>query len=308
MTDEKFTCDKCGKSFDSQRGLSIHQTQMHEDEDSGDQNEEIPDPYSGDDSSRMVSLSVQQVMIGIFVLGLSLGFSTGLAATNFGAISGLLDADPLQQEQSTVDVLADIADETGLNPEEMRNYIQSSNGSEIQRDRAEISQAVGGIGTPSFFIGNSEIGYTHVSGAQPYPRMKPLIDQKIQEAENNDSEVGGDEYTLEGITSEGEPTLGDKSANIRIIEYSDYGCPWCAEWHGINAIPQRPIDQEESFQRVRTNYVETGKVQFIKKDYPVPRLHPEAVNAHKAANYVWENSPEHFWEFSHKLYEERDRW
>jgi protein-disulfide isomerase len=204
--------------------------------------------------------------------------------------------------------MASLASDLGINGDAVKQHIDSSDGGEIQEDKSEIQQVAGSLGTPTFFIGNSEIGYTEISGAQPYPQMKPTIDQKIEEAENSDSTVGEDEYTLDNISFSGEPKLGDESATINIIEYSDFGCPWCAEWHGVDAIPQRPIDEEDSFRKVRQNYVETGDVQFVMKDYPVPRLHPEAMTAHKAANYVWENSPEDYWEFSQSIYEERDRW
>lgn len=318
MTEENFTCDICGKSFDSKRGLSVHQSQMHGEERQDPEDEEVPEPYTGESkvpqpySGDSISLSVRHVMIGVFVLGLAVGFSAGIAATNFDGLTGVLaDGEASQQDtdsgESTTAVMKDIASEIGIDADQMEQYIESSSAQEIQQDRQEISQTVGGIGTPTFYIGNSEIGYTEVSGAQPYSRMKPLIEQKLQEASNGSS-VGEDEYTLENISFEGEPKLGEEDAPINIIEYSDFGCPWCAEWHGVDAIPQRPIDQEQSFTQVRNNYVETGEVQFVMKDYPVPRLHPEAVTAHKAANYVWENSPDDYWEFSQRIYETRDRW
>lgn len=323
MTDENFECETCGKSFDSKRGLHVHQSQMHDEEESEveentevpepytEETDEVPEPYSGKDNSDSISLSVRHVMIGVFVLGLAIGFSTGIAATSFGDLTGTLTGgDETAQQRSdegTTVVMKDIASEMSIDSGELERYISDSGSEEIQQDRQEIREAAGSIGTPTFYIGNSEIGYSEVSGAQPYSRMKPMIDQKLQEAREGGS-VDEEEYTLENISFEGEPKLGQEDASINIIEYSDFGCPWCAEWHGVDAIPQRPIDQEQSFQQVRDNYVETDDVQFVAKDYPVPRLHPEAVTAHKAANYVWENHPEKYWEFSQRIYETRDRW
>jgi protein-disulfide isomerase len=298
--DENFTCDKCNKSFDSERGLHIHQSQVHSEEETTQEDEEdnnIQEPEKSD----TVSISVNQALIGVFVLGITLGFAGGIVANtiDFSALT----------EESTVSVMQDIGNDLDINTGEMKNYIESNDGSEISQDKTEIEEITGGLGgTPTFFIGNSETGYTQVAGALPYSRMKPVIDAKIQQATNNNTTVGEEEYTLSNISFEGEPTLGSESSKINIIEYTDYGCPWCAEWHGVNAVPQRPIDQSNSFENVRTNYVETGEVQFIMKDYPVQRLHPEAPKAHLAANYVLENNPDKFWEFSQRIYETRDRW
>lgn len=240
------------------------------------------------------------------MLGLSVGFTTGFVASGMNLPEA--PDEPAQPSQDPVEVMKDIADSTGVDSTEMANYIENTGMEEINEDKSGIENATGSIGTPTFFIGNSETGYVEVSGAQPYTRLQPLIERKIEEAANGNSTVPEGEHSLENISFEGEPKMGDESAPVNIIEYSDYGCPWCAEWHGVDAIPNRPIDRENSFQNVRDNYVETGEVRFVAKDYPVQRLHPEAVTAHKAANYVWENSPENFWEFSQKIYEERDRW
>lgn len=111
---------------------------------------------------------------------------------------------------------------------------------------------------------------------------------------------------LEESMLEEEPTLGDSSAEITIVEYSDFGCPWCAEWAGFNAINQRAIDEENTLQKIKENYVDTGKARFIYKDYPVDQLHPKARGAHVAANCAFEQ--EEFWNYHDLLYDRRDEW
>jgi protein-disulfide isomerase len=308
--EENFECSKCGRSFDSQRGLSIHQTQSHSDEQETTDTSESANADSQNSSSDSISLSVRHALLLIFTLGLAIGFSAGIVTSTFSGQK--LTGDETDNSQisgaSTMAAIKDIADSVGADSEQIASCVDSSNTEEIDQDKSKINGIAGSMGTPTFFIGNSKIGYTEVTGSQPYSRMKSTIDQKIQEANQGDANVSKEEYTLDSISFEGEPVMGEKSAPINIIEYSDYGCPWCAEWHGTDAIPQRPIDEEESFNKVKSNYVDTGKVQFVLKDYPVPQLHPKAETAHKAANCVLENSPDNFWEFSQKLYEERDKW
>jgi len=321
--EENFECEECGKSFDSQRGLSIHKTQIHPEEDntqeSEDHTEEVTQKSSVENNSTTISITTRQALGVVLAFGLAIGFSAGLLVSGFtGAQPTISPTENNENTQPTdnsqigsgtpTKVMKEIAGTMGINGDQIASCIESSDGSEIAQDRSEIDEVTGGIGTPTFFIGNNQVGYAEVTGAQPYSQMKSTIDQKIDEANSGDTNVGSEEYTLESISFEAEPTLGKESAPINIIEYSDYGCPWCAEWHGVNAIDQRPIDEEDSFNKVRSNYVETGDVQFVLKDYPVAQLHPQAETAHKAANCVLENSPEDFWEFSQNIFEERDKW
>lgn len=314
MPDKNLECGKCGEKFDSQRALEIHKTKSH-----SENNVESKTKKNNSDS---MELSVWQFGALIFVLGLTtgllLGFISGLGMTN-GSLNFNVGDSMMADDSgdntgsdvsggSTKEVLTNIGESMNINPEELGQCIDNSDSKEINNDKSAIEDAVGSLGTPTFFIGNSNIGYTEVTGAQPYSRMKSTIDTKIEEAENSNTEIGSDEYRLNDISFEGEPAFGESSAPVNIIEYSDYGCPWCAEWHGVDAIPQRPIDQEQSFTQVQNNYVNNGQVQFIMKDYPVSQLHPNAETAHKAVNCVLENNPDKVKEYSQKVFENREKW
>lgn len=205
---------------------------MHDEEDEPEEETEIPEPYGSESkipqpySGKTVSLSVQHVMIGVFVLGLAVGFSGGIAVTSFGDLTGALPV----------------------------------GGENAQQDSA-----------------NNRINIT--------------------------SEM-----------LENEPNLGEPDAPLKIVEYSDYGCPWCAEWAGFNAIPddatrvRGTIDNTETLDKLKENYVETGEAQFIFKDYPVSSLHPTAPSAHKAANCILDQESEMYWDFHDMLFRNRDIW
>lgn len=49
---------------------------------------------------------------------------------------------------------------------------------EIERDLADFRN-YGGTGTPTFFIGNDELGYVKITGAQPYSVFKQVIDSQL---------------------------------------------------------------------------------------------------------------------------------
>lgn len=67
------------------------------------------------------------------------------------------------------------------------------------------------------------------------------------------------------------PTLGTDEATLGIIEFSDYQCPYC----------KRYIDQ--TFSQLKTQYIDTGKLKYITRDFPL-NFHPKAKGAAVAAN------------------------
>ena len=57
---------------------------------------------------------------------------------------------------------------------------------------------------------------------------------------------------------------GEKTAPVTLIEFSDYQCPFCKR-HAKSVMPQ-----------LIENYVDTGKLRFVMREYPIPNLHPRA--------------------------------
>lgn len=76
------------------------------------------------------------------------------------------------------------------------------------------------------------------------------------------------------VNVEGEPFLGDANAEVVIAEFSDYECPFCKRFFD-NTYPQ-----------LKEEYIDTGKVKFVFKDFPLG-FHPEAKPAAIAANCVY---------------------
>lgn len=72
------------------------------------------------------------------------------------------------------------------------------------------------------------------------------------------------------VDIEGDPVKGSADADITIVEFSDYECPFCAR-----AFAQSLTTVNE--------YIADGKVKFVMKDYPLP-FHPQAQKAAEAAH------------------------
>lgn len=67
------------------------------------------------------------------------------------------------------------------------------------------------------------------------------------------------------------PMLGDAQAQLAIIEFSDFQCPYC----------KRFVDQ--TFTKLQNNYIDTGKVKYLVRDFPLA-FHKQAQSAAIAAN------------------------
>lgn len=69
---------------------------------------------------------------------------------------------------------------------------------------------------------------------------------------------------------------GSASAPVTIVEFSDYQCPFCARFY------------QQTLPQIQENYIDTGKVKFIYRDYPLASIHPLAQKAAEAAECAGE--------------------
>jgi protein-disulfide isomerase len=67
------------------------------------------------------------------------------------------------------------------------------------------------------------------------------------------------------------PRLGTNGASAVLIEYSDFECPFCARY------------ASETFDSIQEEFVSTGKLQYVFRNFPIQRIHPSAVKAAHAA-------------------------
>jgi protein-disulfide isomerase len=90
-----------------------------------------------------------------------------------------------------------------------------------------------------------------------------------------------------------DPQLGNSDAKVTIIEFGDYQCPSCrAFWR-------------ETLPRIKKEYVDTGKVRIVYRDFPIDEIHPEATISAIAANCAGDQGK--YFEFHDKVFREQDR-
>lgn len=88
----------------------------------------------------------------------------------------------------------------------------------------------------------------------------------------------------------GMPAMGSPDAPITMVEFGDFGCPYC----GVFALQVKP--------EIIEHYVETGIVRFIWRDFPV--ITENSLPAARAARCAQEQGA--FWEYHDALYEVLD--
>ena len=98
--------------------------------------------------------------------------------------------------------------------------------------------------------------------------------------------IGPTEITMETFVENGSPILGNPNASITLVEFGDYQCHYCHVFF-------------ESIEgKIMKNYIETGKVKMIFKDYNI--IGKDSVKASQGAHCA--NDQGLFWEYHDILY------
>lgn len=86
----------------------------------------------------------------------------------------------------------------------------------------------------------------------------------------------------------GHPFKGREDAPLTLVEFSDFQCPFCSR-HVNETLPQ--IERE---------YVKTGKVKYVFRNFPLESIHKQAFNAAEAAACA--QAQGRYWEMHRRLF------
>lgn len=96
--------------------------------------------------------------------------------------------------------------------------------------------------------------------------------------------------TIVKVSAEDDAVLGNANASVTIIEFSDFECPYCGKFF------------TETLPLIKQNYINTGKVKLVYRDFPLS-FHPDSEKAAEAAECAGEQSK--YWEMHDKLFEDQ---
>ncbi|MBI4019830.1 MAG: DsbA family protein, partial [Candidatus Aenigmarchaeota archaeon] len=115
-------------------------------------------------------------------------------------------------------------------------------------------------------------------------QQQPQAPAQNNPPSNNDGNVGAI-----AVSADDDPAVGPADAKVTVIEFSDFQCPFCGRFY-TQTLPQ-----------IKQNYVDTGKIRFVYRDFPLESIHPNARPAANAAECADEQGK--FWEYHNKLFE-----
>ena len=118
-----------------------------------------------------------------------------------------------------------------------------------------------------------------------YIDLTQVLKEQVQEEEF------GEKDGAFPISLEQEPTLGSSAASLTIIEFTDFECPFCAKFH------------QETFPQIKKEYIDTGKVKIVVKNFPLS-IHKNAQIAAEAGECAFEQ--EKFWEYKDTLFKNQE--
>ena len=84
------------------------------------------------------------------------------------------------------------------------------------------------------------------------------------------------------------PALGRADAKVAIVEFSDFECPFCGRFN------------RDTFPQLKAEYIDTGKVRYVFRNFPLESIHPRAMKSAEAAECAHVQGK--FWPMHDRLY------
>jgi protein-disulfide isomerase len=187
------------------------------------------------------------------------------------------------------------AQELGFGGEAFATCLEENRHAEAVEVDSALGQSRGVGSTPTFFLNDQP-----VIGAYPLDYFNQAI-----------AAVGaGDAIAAQAETEPQAPTVkptpativltdsaaerGDPEAAVTIVEYTDYQCPYCLR-HASETMPL-----------LLAEMIETGRVHYVVKDFPLDSIHPEARAAAVAARCAGDQDA--YWEMHDELFARQAEW
>lgn len=123
---------------------------------------------------------------------------------------------------------------------------------------------------------NQEQGITRQQADQIINELR-----QIRQLLEKQQTKGPGEPTQASLNLQGVQMMGSKDAPVTMVEFTDYQCPFCRQFHMT------------VFNELKKNFIDTGKVRFYSRDLPLDSLHPNATRAAQAARCAAEQGQ--FW-------------
>ncbi|MFB6212576.1 MAG: DsbA family protein [Candidatus Magasanikbacteria bacterium] len=131
-----------------------------------------------------------------------------------------------------------------------------------------------------------------ISGSLLYTSMSKAGSKKPADSNQKKKKITGTPSAINKVTKD-DHVKGSLDAPVKVIEYSDFECPFCQRFH-------------PTMEKIKKEYGD--KVAWVYRHFPLPRLHPSAKKAAEASECVASLQGEDaFWSFADKLFANQDQ-
>lgn len=89
---------------------------------------------------------------------------------------------------------------------------------------------------------------------------------------------------------ESSPVMGEADAPVTMIEFTDFQCPFCRRY------------SNGTFSKIVEDYVKTGKVRYVVRQFPLKAIHPKAVKASEASLCAGDQGK--YWEMHDRIFKQ----
>jgi protein-disulfide isomerase len=181
----------------------------------------------------------------------------------------------------------------GLDLEEFTACLENETHVELVRADFALGQSRGVRSTPSFFLNGQPL-----IGAQPINVFNQAIaaimaGESIVEEAPEAPAPGALPTPVPIRLDDAAATLGSPDANVTIVEFTNYQCPFCAR-HSLQTMPS-----------IVSQLIETGRVYYVIKDLMLDNM-PVGPLAATTARCAGEQDA--YWEMHHALFERQQAW
>ena len=152
------------------------------------------------------------------------------------------------------------------------------------------------------------IFFTQLSFAQQRPTREELqlLRKDVDTIKSNQAEIEKAVKELKDLARAGQPApppapesiqlaidddpvKGDRKARLVLVEFSDYQCRFCARF------------MRETLPEIDKDYIKTGKLKYVFRDFPITSAHKDAFKAALAAGCALDQGK--YWEMHDRLFE-----
>jgi len=106
---------------------------------------------------------------------------------------------------------------------------------------------------------------------------------------------------VKDVNMTNEPFIGKADAPLTMAYWSDYQCPYCKAVD-IGGVPQIPI--EPSFPTLIKDYVDTGKLKIVFKDFAF--LGKDSITDAEYARAIWALYPDKYYAWREAMFKAQD--